>query len=70
MPAPVPAGSSALTSSGSISYGAGETQHLDGPYAYLVSGVSAKPAPGTGRAGRGFGGSVVGGADDPGVRPG
>jgi hypothetical protein len=70
MPAPAPAGSSAAASSGSTGCGPGQTEHADLTYAVLGRGFTADDAQASVRPTQGFAGAVVGGADDPGVRPG
>jgi hypothetical protein len=70
MPAPAPAGSSAAASSGSAGCGPGQTEHADLTYAVLGRGFTADDAQASVRPTQGFAGAVVGGADDPGVRPG
>lgn len=70
MPAPAPAGSSAAASSGSAGCGPGQTEHADLTYAVLGRGFTADDAHASVRPTQGFAGTVVGGADDPGVRPG
>jgi hypothetical protein len=69
-PAPAPAGSSATASSGTTGCGQNQAQHVDLPYAVLAFGVAADDAQASGRPAQGLPGPVVGGADDPGVRPG
>jgi hypothetical protein len=73
LPAPAPtapAGPAAAASSGTSSGDAGQTDHADSIYAVLDARVAASLAQAALRANSGFAGDVVGGADDPGVRPG
>ena len=70
MPAPAPAAPTAAVSSGSAGCGPGQTEHADLPYAVLGGGFAAADAQASVRPTQGFAGAVVGGADDPGVRPG
>jgi len=76
MPAPVPTPTgpagpvTAGCSGGSVS-GAGESgHHLDAMNAVVDARLTASLARGSARATSGFAGPVIGGADDPGVRPG
>ena len=50
--------------------GPGQTEHADLPYAVLGGGFAATDAQASVRPTQGLAGAVVGGADDPGVRPG
>jgi hypothetical protein len=74
MPGPVsptgPVGSSATASSGTALYGAGQSDHAYDMQAVLDARVAASLAQAALRPSSGFAGAVVGGADDPGVRPG
>jgi len=70
LPAPGPAGSSATASSGTTGCGLNQPQDVDLSYAVLAAGIAADDAQASGRPAQGFPGPVVGGADDPGVRPG
>jgi hypothetical protein len=69
VPAPAPAGSSAAASAGTSGCGHGHTEHIDLTYAVVDGGSGAEAAHTSVRPTQGFAGSVVGGADDPGVRP-
>jgi len=70
VPAPAPAGSSAAASSGTSGCGQGHTEHVDLTYAVVDGGSGTADAQASVPSTKGFTGSVVGGADDPGVRPG
>ncbi|TFV69951.1 hypothetical protein E4P39_20640 [Blastococcus sp. CT_GayMR19] len=74
MPAPAgpagPAGTSAAASSCTSSAGAGQHDQADSITAVLDARVAASLAQAALRPSSGFAGAVVGGADDPGVRPG
>jgi hypothetical protein len=79
LPAPLPApmhspaapvGSSATATAGASGCGHGHTGHPDLPYAVLSGGVADGAAPASAGPAQGFTGSVVGGADHPGTRPG
>jgi hypothetical protein len=65
-----PAGSSAAASSCTSSAGAGQHDQVDSITAVLDAQVAASLAQAALRPTSGFAGAVVGGADDPGVRPG
>jgi hypothetical protein len=65
-----PAGPSATAFSVSSSCGTGHIDHADSIDAVLGARVAASLAQAALRSSSGFAGAVVGGADDPGVRPG
>jgi hypothetical protein len=65
-----PAGSSTTMSSGTSAYGTGQNQQTDSIDAVLDARVAISLAQAALRHTSGFAGAVVGGADDPGVRPG
>jgi hypothetical protein len=72
LPTPnAPACPSAAASAGTAACGAGHDQHVDGTYVVLdIRSAAATLAQGTVRPTAGSAGVVVGGADDPGTRPG
>ncbi|MCW2534245.1 MAG: hypothetical protein JWP62_3815 [Blastococcus sp.] len=73
LPLPAPAAPtcpSAAAASGTSASGTGHETHADSTYAVLDTRFAAAFAHGTVSATSGFAGDIVGGADDPGVRPG
>jgi hypothetical protein len=66
-----PAGPAAASASGAWFSGAGHPDHtFDTVDAVVDAQLASAPSRGSVRATSGFAGPVVGGADDPGVRPG
>ena len=71
-PAPAsPAGPASVTTSGTSFFGQGQyDHHVDAAYAVIDAELTASRARGSVSPTAGFAGPVIGGADDPGVRPG